>query len=348
MRVPLALLADHATAHPTDGRLYVTGGGIATLPFPAFPAIQPHLSLALGIEVAPHELGIEHALSIDSFGPNGEAITRPIKVTFSVPPGRDPSLPSYFHFVSNMDDISFPAEGEYTFLVAIDSKQLNQITVRAEGSADAKLAAEANARQEAEKLLNDGYRAFSGGDSSAAEAAFRVVTERFPTMGAGHNNLGFMLLANGDASAALQAFARANELGYWQREIGDANVACALYLSGDPAAALHGFVNCLQRHVFTTPATLFGIGPLDLFPVQLGSAAEYASLISLNAGWSALGAGDASAASIYWAGARAGVLSQRSDESGQRFAESVNALDAKIRQRPRRASDKTGSRSSPG
>lgn len=332
MRIPLALFADHASAHQTDGKLYVIGGGIRALPFAVFPAIQPQLSLALGIEVAPDELGMDHTLTIESHGPTDEAVSQPVSVTFLVPPGKDPSRPGYFHFVSNMNNVGFPVEGDYEFAVAIDGEQLAQITVRAEQGDDAKLAAEVAAQSEAGKLLGDGYEAFNRGEASAAEAAFRTVVDRFPRIAAGHNNLGFVLLANGEATAALEAFARAKQLGYPQNEIGDANVACALYLAGDAAGALRGFVDCLQTHIFSTPATLFGIGASGLFPVVLVSAAEYASLMALNAAWSALGAGDTSATAQYLASAGAGELSFRSDETGQLFVESVNALGAKSEQ----------------
>lgn len=326
MRIPLALLADHASAHQTDGKLYVIGGGIKALAFAVFPGIQPQLSLALGIEVAPGELGVDHTLTIESHGPTDEAVSRPVSVTFSVPPDKDRSKPGYFHFVSNMADVGFPAEGDYIFAVAIDAEQLAEITVRAERSDDAKLLADMAAQTEASQLLGDGYEAFNRGDASAAEAAFRSLVDRFPRIAGGHNNLGFVLLARGEAAAAWAAFSRAKELGYPQNEIGDANMACALYLAGDAAGALRGFVDCLQTHIFSTPATLFGIGASGLFPVVLASAAEYASLMALNAAWSARGAGDAGATAHYLASARAGELSLRSDESGQHFVQSVDAL----------------------
>jgi hypothetical protein len=342
MRIPLALLADHASAHQTDGKLYVIGGGIKVLPFAVFPAIQPQLSLALGIEVAPDELGMDHTLTIESRSPMDEAVSQPVSVTFSVLPGNDPSRPGYFHFVSNMDNVGFPVEGDYVFAIAIDAEQLAQITVRAERSDDAKLAAEVAAQTQAGKLLAAGYEAFNRGEVDAAEAAFKILVDRFPNLPGGHNNLGFVLLARGEATAALEAFTKAKQLGYPQDEIGDANVACALYLAGDAAGALRGFVDCLQTHIFSTPATLFGIGASGLFPVVLASAAEYASLMALNAAWSAAGAGDASAAARYLASARAGELSLEGDETDRLFVESVNALGAKSEQWSSRSPEKSG------
>lgn len=323
MRIPLALFADHAIAHQTDGKLYVTGGGIRALRFPSFPATQPHLALALGIELEPAELGSEHTLSIEASGPTTLPIFRPVRVTFTVPPQEDPTAPGYIHFVSNMDNVSFPLEGDYAFVIAIDGQHLEQVRVRVERGGNVSEEVEANA------LLMDGYRAFNQGDSAAAEAIFRDVVARFPKVAGGHNNLGFVLLAKGDAPVALEAFAKAQEIGYPQNEISDANVACALYVAGDAASAIRIFTDCLRTHIFRTPATLFGIGASGLFPVQVNSAAEYVSLMALNAAWSALGTGDMTAVAHYLGAARAADLSLRGDSGAQLFVQSVRALEAK-------------------
>ncbi|MGH2406456.1 MAG: tetratricopeptide repeat protein [Candidatus Limnocylindrales bacterium] len=329
MRILLALLAEHATAS-TDGRLYVVGGGIRTLQFASFPAIQPRLSVALGIEVGPSELGNEHTLSILAEGPRAELVFRPVKVTFSMPPGPDRARAGYFHFVSNMDNVAFATAGEYGFVVHVDGVEIERVGIRVEQTRDQQKLREAGALQEAEELLSSGYADFGRGNVDAAEATFRRVVNRFPMIATGHNNLGFVLLSKRDATGALEAFAKAKELGYVQDEISDANVACALYLSGDPAAALRGFADCLQTHLFRSTATLFGIGPSELFPVQLGSVGDYASLMALNAAWSAWAANDDSAADHYLASARTADLGLRPDETGRAFKESVDSIASKV------------------
>ncbi|MGD0863753.1 MAG: hypothetical protein ABSA21_13530 [Candidatus Limnocylindrales bacterium] len=334
MRISLALLADHAIAHPTDGKLYITGGGLKSLPFAAFPAVLPHLALALGIEVGPEELGIVHTLSIEASGPTDEVIFRPVTVTFTMPRRNDQAKAVYFHFVANMDNVAFPVEGDYAFSIAIDTEQLERVEVRAERTGDVHGTMEANAPVEARTLLRDGYNAFNQGDLPSAEAIFRMVAARFPMFPDGHNNLGFVLLANGDARAALEAFAKAKELRYAQPEINDANMACAMYLSGDAAEAQRVFTDCIQTHLLRSSATLFGIGPSGLFPVGLRSAADYATLMALNAAWSAQVAGDVSEMSHYLESARAGELSRRADATGKQFVESLSALEAKARITP--------------
>jgi len=329
MRIALALLADHAIAHPTDGKLYVTGGGLRSLLFAAFPAVLPHLALALGIEVGLEELGIDHTLSIEASGPTNEAIFRPVSVTFAMPRRNDQSEAGYFHFVANMDNVAFPAEGDYALSIAIDDQQLERVELRAERTGDRREAMGARVPVEASTLLREGYVAFGEGDAVLAEELFRKVADRFPMFPDGHNNLGFMLLAKGDAKAALEAFAKAKELHYPQPEISDANLGCAMYLSGDAAGAQRLFTDCLQTHLLTTSATLFGIGPPGLFPVDLKSAADYATLMALNAAWSAQIAGDVPVMSHYLESARAGELSRRADATGKQFVESLSALEAK-------------------
>src|SRR5438552_15987972 len=105
MRVPVAFLADYAMTHQTDGKLYVTGGGIRALPFPSFPATQPHLALALGIELEADELGSEHILTIEASGPTDLPIFKVVRVTFTIPGADDETGPGYRHFVSNMDNV---------------------------------------------------------------------------------------------------------------------------------------------------------------------------------------------------------------------------------------------------
>ena len=322
MRVPLALLADYALAHP-DGKLYVTGGGIRSLPFAAFPATQPRLAIALGIEVAGAELGKTHSLAIEATGPTADLVVKPITVSFLVPPrAGNPADSGYVHFVSNMENVSFAAAGRYAFSVAIDGENLAELTLEAvQTSGDgASLMAESVAR------LNEGYAAFARGEIDMAEQAFLDVVARYPTEAGGHNNLGFVMLAKDDARGALASFMKARELGYPQPEINEPNIACALYRLGDSRTAHEIFQQCLKGRIFRVPATLYGIDTSGLFPVQLNSAADYVSLMTLNAAWSALKSGDRPSADRHLQAAELADLAVRDDVGGRAFAESLRAL----------------------
>jgi tetratricopeptide (TPR) repeat protein len=309
MRIPLALLADHALAHPTDGKLYVTGGGIRSLSFPGFPATYAHLSLAVGIEVDKAELSAEHTLLIRASGPTEDPIFRPVQVRFRLPSAATAGDSGRIHFVSNMDNISFPSAGRYEFRITIDEKPLEVVALEVEKGKSESEDSEGTAQREAQILVAAGYRAFGEGNTLQAEEFFRSAIGRAPTLPSAHNNLGFVLLAKGDAEGALVALAEARRLGYPQNEISDANIGCALYRAGKSGAALKVFVDCLETHIFRGPATLFGIGSADLFPVHLESAAGYVALIALNAAWSAARAGDIEAKIRYEGLARAGELS---------------------------------------
>jgi tetratricopeptide (TPR) repeat protein len=335
MRVPLALIADHAIAHQTDGKLYVTGGGIRMLPFAEFPAVHPHLALALGIEVAADELGKNHALTIEASGPTDDNIFIPVRVTFSVPARPGTSEPGYIHVVSNMDNVSFPSEGDYVFSVSIDEVELAQLHLSAERRADVRAEAENAASREAESLVNAGLRAFAVGQIEAAEDAFRAAMAKFPTP-TGHNNLGFVLLEKGDPRQAVEAFTRARELGYVQTEILDANLGIASYMSGEFDGALQLFEQCLRTRIFRSPAILFGISDSGLFPISVDSAADYAALITLNAGWSAAKAGHRGAADRYLNGAKAAAVASRHVDDATRFSAAARALDALLHAPPKR------------
>jgi tetratricopeptide (TPR) repeat protein len=330
VRVPLAILADYAVALP-DGRLYVAGGGIRSLSFPVFPATQLRLALALGLEVPATEAGRPHTMSIEATGPTEDLIVKPVGVTFTVPP--DPSDATelrYFHLVSNMENVAFSVEGNYSFAISIDDEVLEKIPLRV-----AKTSGELSAEQQAAVLVNEGYLAYMGGEPARAEKVFRDVLVRFPAHPGGHNNLGFVLLAKGEASGAIEEFEKAREFGYSQPEFNDANVACALYLLGDAAGALTTFQRCLHENLFRSGGMLFGIGEERLFHVLLQSASDYVSLMTLNAAWSAYRAKDLAAATRYSRAVTSAELAVRDDPSGKQFADSVRALEAQLARKSR-------------
>lgn len=322
MRIALALLADHALAHP-DGKLYVTGGGIRSLALPAFPAVYPHLSLALGIEVQASDIGSEHQLVVEGYGPSGDPIVRSVSVTFRLTHTGEP--PGYFHFVANMDNVALPAVGENSFVVSIDGNRLGDVRLRTEQRTPSSSDPEGVALFEAQSLVNAGFAAFGRGEAEAAERFFRDAITRSPTLSSAHNNLGFVLLHRGDPQAALESFAEARRLGFEQNEITDANLGAALYTSGRTQEALAVFEDCLRTHVFRGPAVLFGIREGGLFPIQLTSAGEYSALMALNSAWSAQIAGRGEAAQQHLDLARASHFADETAEA--RFRDAVASLD---------------------
>lgn len=104
-------------------------------------------------------------------------------------------------------------------------------------------------------------------------------------------------------------------------------MGCALYADGDAAAALDMFGTCLRDRVFRIGAMLFGIGSAGLFPVYVQSAADYVSLMALNASWSARRSADNAASARYLAMARASELWLKGYAGATSFEDSLKSLE---------------------
>ena len=319
----MALFADSAIAHP-DGKLYLMGGGVHRVQFGAFPATQPRLALALGIELSADETDMSHTVTIEA---TNATIMKPLVISFSV--SRDERGPGelyYVHLVANIDGLVLPAGGVYRFAISIDGTELETLDLVA-----ARLSGASTEQEQSMARLQEGYEAFVNGNAELAEEIFRDVVARFPGEPNGPNNLGFVLLYRGKAEEAMPLFENAHELGFTKTEIFEANVGCAMYALGDFGKALEAFQRCIRQNLFTGPATLFGISHKELFPLSLSSAGEYVSLMTLNAAWSALSANEQSVAAHYLAAARAAEVNLRHDVGGQRYVESVKRLEAQAR-----------------
>jgi hypothetical protein len=301
------------------------GGGIRTLAFPLLPAVQQRLSLAFGLELIQEEISRTHSVVVGSSGPTGEAVTKPFDLSFvlsSERPGG--SEPGVYHFVYNMENVTFPAEGDYLFTITIDAEFKHDLPLRV-----IRTGGPPSPEMEAMALLADGYAAFGKGDLQRAEDIFWDMVARFPAASHGANNLGFVLLARGKADEALGHFGRASELKYDKPEIHDANVGSALYMLDRKDEALVVFQRCAMANPFSGPATLFGVGERGLFVAQPKSASDYVSLMSLNAAWTARNTGDDRLAKRYLVSAGLSGMYRPGDPSDA-FSDSVHALRSRL------------------
>jgi Tfp pilus assembly protein PilF len=182
-----------------------------------------------------------------------------------------------------MEDIPFSQGGEHSLMLLVDEKQIAELTfgvnlVDAASSPEAVWAAR----------LDEGVNAFSAGETQKAEEMFRAVIQHRPNSGTAHNNLAFVQLSQGKVVEARAEFMEAYALNFDRPELLDANIACCDYLLGDYAPALERFERCLKARPFMGSSVLFGIEEDGLFPVDLGSAADYLALMLLNAAWCAI------------------------------------------------------------
>jgi len=298
VRVTLALLADYALAHD-DGKLYVTGGGLHQLRFGRLPAVFERLCLALEMQFDPSEFGTAHVFAIDAIDPLGQPFIKPAALTVTSPPASVQASSNRTQLVYNMLNLTFQHEGEYLFNVRVGPEVQVALPLR--------VAVVPGTSTEMSALLHrveEGFAAFGALDLDAAEEHFHTVTETMPSLAVAHNNLGFVRLTKGKVEEALATFKKAQETGFDRPELLDANMACCYYLLGVPAASLALYENCLTARSLVGTSVLHGLSSAGPFLVQLPSAAAYARLMALNAGWSALRAGQADKALSHLAMAR--------------------------------------------
>jgi Family of unknown function (DUF6941)/Tetratricopeptide repeat len=274
-------LADYAVAH-ADGKFYITGGFLRTIKTPLLPMEYSHLSLGVRIEFAADDLQGAHLVEIHSSGPANRGFVKPYSLRYRPPQVEHPE-PAVLQFVYHMDDVPFSQEGDYSLALLVDDQPLAKLTFQVE---ELRLTSDRDTPWSTP--LQEGVVAFSMGETAIAESLFREVVEHHPEVAEGHNNLGFILLSQGQAAEAREEFVQASRFNFDRDELLDANVACCDYLLHDYAAALSLFEGCLTALPFTAPSVLFGISEGELFPVSLRSAADYLALMLLNAAWSAL------------------------------------------------------------
>jgi tetratricopeptide (TPR) repeat protein len=151
------------------------------------------------------------------------------------------------------------------------------------------------------------FDAFKRGDAEQAEAIFRAILQKMPAWGLAHNALGFILLARGNATAALASFREAERLQATVPDILQMNIGCCLYLMGAFADAVRNFEACLHRKVVSTPAILMVIVGDGFEQVEVVTPGDYVMLASLNAGWGALSLRDLATAQRHLNVARASL-----------------------------------------
>jgi hypothetical protein len=121
-----AFLADAVQA--TGGKLHALGIGWGVLQVSGVPARHDRVGIGVTVRTAPAEAG-HHTLTLSLLGPDGDA--RPLgsgtslQARFATPRG-DGSA----QLALNLDGLVFEAEGEHTFVLAIDDRESARLPFR--------------------------------------------------------------------------------------------------------------------------------------------------------------------------------------------------------------------------
>lgn len=124
--------ADHAAVAP-DGKIYVNGGGISLLRFPAFPATLPTIGIAAILELPFHDTMRDHTIRVGMVGPNDQEL--PLRVEAQFRAAR--SLEAQFGesglvpFAVTVTNVEFPASGRYTLVLWFDNVEKKRYGLRA-------------------------------------------------------------------------------------------------------------------------------------------------------------------------------------------------------------------------
>ncbi|HVD03834.1 MAG TPA: hypothetical protein VNF75_06845 [Candidatus Dormibacteraeota bacterium] len=180
-------------------------------------------------------------------------------------------------------------------------------------------------------VLQVARQAFMAADYDQATRLFRVATELDPDSAVAENNLGFLLLSQGDAQRAIDHFERAERLTFEDPMFLTMNFGCAKYLLGDYAAASEYFAQTLKLPA-PSGGWLLQIRDNELELLDLAAPADYIGLGALNGGWNALRQGDIRLAMRLQSVASVGLISF-SDEERTKFDRSLTALAFEIRAR---------------
>ncbi len=130
--VDFAVLAD--AAHAMAGKLYVLGGGWDVLRVPRLPAVHHTMAIGMRIAVPWTETDREIRLGVMLVDEDGAELFErgPVLHTFRV--RRPPALPegSAIGVVRalTLNNIRFPQEGSYSYLLTIDGEDVSRIPFR--------------------------------------------------------------------------------------------------------------------------------------------------------------------------------------------------------------------------
>ena len=124
--------ADHAAVSP-DGKIYVNGGGISLLRFPAYPATLPTIGIAAILELPFHDLMRPHTIRVGMRGPNDQEFSVRVEALFHSAPGLEAQFgeSGLVPFAVTVSNVEFPTPGRYTLVLWLDNVEKKTYWLRA-------------------------------------------------------------------------------------------------------------------------------------------------------------------------------------------------------------------------
>ncbi len=122
MRVE-AFLAEHA-AVGADDMITAMGIGFDSIAAPVFPARHTRMALVLRLVLSPSECGQAHTLRIDLLDPDGVELLRQEQGFALARATSESYRPRVMPVVWHIDNLVFPAPGDYAFHVLVDTLEL--------------------------------------------------------------------------------------------------------------------------------------------------------------------------------------------------------------------------------
>ena len=124
--------ADHAAVAP-DGKIYVNGGGISLLRFPAFPATLPTIGIAAILELPFHDLMRDHTIRVGMVGPGDQELSVRVEAQFRSAPTPEAQFgeSSLVPFAVTVANVEFPAPGRYALVLWFDNVEKKRYGLRA-------------------------------------------------------------------------------------------------------------------------------------------------------------------------------------------------------------------------
>ena len=327
MNLEVFLLAEYAQVK--SGRFNIIGGGITEIALSRYPGNMPPMSVAIRLKIDSRDVQRGYTIAIELQSPSGLGVMPPAKLDIVAPEDELASRDQITaDFVYRLPSVVLPEPGEYVVRLrhGAGSGEIGSLQFTAATQPSLNLVS----TEVGDMRVQAGFAAFKAGEIETAEALFRQVLQEDEANPIAHNNLGFVLMCQGNYSGALQEFTRARELGYSETPVWTVNLGCCLYGLGAYKDAVEVFE---QGLAMASPAfaVLCAISDSNMRAVSVDSASNYVALTSLNLAWSAAKLNSLKVARKH-ADVAARLLMQVEDVDKDYFDASLSRLHAFIKE----------------